>query len=378
MAGEPGDVLALDLGALELEARGQQQLAARQPRRRVDDLGDVHPADGAVDACLTRHQTDVEIAQKIAQSKHRVTDRRPSYADSDKLADRRRPCQHGLASRRVTISYERTGSGPPLLLVHGLGSCKEMWRPLIPRLAREREVVAVDMPGFGASPTRAAHRRRAGRGAGRVRRRPRPGAAGGGGQLARRRRGAGDGREGRRELGLRRLARGLREPARGPVRPAPCWAATRVHGRAARPGGDRLARSAVLRTLLSAHVASRPWRIPPEDAAHWLRMYAQAPAFWELLEALDGWRAPVPACPTTIAWGEKRPPADLLASGAAGAARTPSGPARHAARLRARPDVGRPRPGSRGDSARGLRRAARSPRRRASAAASPGRRRRPA
>ena len=39
-----------------------------------------------------------------------------------------------------------------MLLVHGLGSCKEMWRPLLPALAREREVVAVDMPGFGASP----------------------------------------------------------------------------------------------------------------------------------------------------------------------------------------------------------------------------------
>ena len=81
--------------------------------------------------------------------------------------------------------------------------------------------------------------------------------------------------------------------------------ATRFMAERLAPVADRLARSAVLRTLLSAHAAARPWRIPPEDAAHWLRMYAQAPAFWELLEALDGWRAPVPACPTTIAWGER-------------------------------------------------------------------------
>src|SRR5918992_5733673 len=57
-----------------------------------------------------------------------------------------------LACARVTPAYARLGSGPPLLLVHGLGSCKEMWRPLLPALAREREVVAVDLPGFGASP----------------------------------------------------------------------------------------------------------------------------------------------------------------------------------------------------------------------------------
>ena len=47
VAGEPRDVLALRLGPFELQAGGQQQLAAGQPRRRVDELGDVHPADGS-------------------------------------------------------------------------------------------------------------------------------------------------------------------------------------------------------------------------------------------------------------------------------------------------------------------------------------------
>src|SRR4051794_34193779 len=50
------------------------------------------------------------------------------------------------------LAHDRTGSGPPLLLLHGLGSCKEMWRPVVPMLAQEREVIAVDLPGFGASP----------------------------------------------------------------------------------------------------------------------------------------------------------------------------------------------------------------------------------
>lgn len=50
------------------------------------------------------------------------------------------------------IAYERTGEGPPLLLIHGLGATRAIWRPQIERVAREREVIMVDMPGFGESP----------------------------------------------------------------------------------------------------------------------------------------------------------------------------------------------------------------------------------
>jgi pimeloyl-ACP methyl ester carboxylesterase len=50
------------------------------------------------------------------------------------------------------IAYDRIGSGPPLLLVHGLGATRAIWRPQIDALAEERDVIAVDMPGFGESP----------------------------------------------------------------------------------------------------------------------------------------------------------------------------------------------------------------------------------
>lgn len=46
----------------------------------------------------------------------------------------------------------RTGSGKPMLLVHGLGSSLHNWSPVIPALSAEREVIAVDLPGFGQSP----------------------------------------------------------------------------------------------------------------------------------------------------------------------------------------------------------------------------------
>jgi pimeloyl-ACP methyl ester carboxylesterase len=49
------------------------------------------------------------------------------------------------------LNTERSGSGRPLVLVHGLGSSLRNWDPVVPALASEREVVAVDLPGFGAS-----------------------------------------------------------------------------------------------------------------------------------------------------------------------------------------------------------------------------------
>ncbi len=50
------------------------------------------------------------------------------------------------------IAFERRGEGPPLVLIHGLGATRAIWRPQLARLAAERDVIALDMPGFGASP----------------------------------------------------------------------------------------------------------------------------------------------------------------------------------------------------------------------------------
>ncbi|HEX3734571.1 MAG TPA: alpha/beta fold hydrolase [Solirubrobacterales bacterium] len=46
----------------------------------------------------------------------------------------------------------RQGSGEPLLLIHGLGASTGVWSPVIDLLAGEREVTALDMPGFGDAP----------------------------------------------------------------------------------------------------------------------------------------------------------------------------------------------------------------------------------
>ncbi len=44
------------------------------------------------------------------------------------------------------------GSGKPLLLIHGLGSSSNAWRLILDDLAAERSVIAIDLPGHGATP----------------------------------------------------------------------------------------------------------------------------------------------------------------------------------------------------------------------------------
>lgn len=52
----------------------------------------------------------------------------------------------------MTLACDRQGAGPPLVLIHGIGSRRGAWGPVVERLAAERDVIAVDLPGFGDSP----------------------------------------------------------------------------------------------------------------------------------------------------------------------------------------------------------------------------------
>jgi len=51
-----------------------------------------------------------------------------------------------------SLAYTRSGQGAPLVLLHGLGSSRQAWDPVVPALARQFDVIAVDLPGFGDSP----------------------------------------------------------------------------------------------------------------------------------------------------------------------------------------------------------------------------------
>ena len=53
----------------------------------------------------------------------------------------------------TALAYDRTGHGPPLVLLHALGSSRAVWDPVLPLLADRFEVIRVDLPGFGESPS---------------------------------------------------------------------------------------------------------------------------------------------------------------------------------------------------------------------------------
>jgi pimeloyl-ACP methyl ester carboxylesterase len=47
--------------------------------------------------------------------------------------------------------YQQQGTGRPLILLHGIGMSHSAWKPVIPLLAKHRQVIAFDLPGFGRS-----------------------------------------------------------------------------------------------------------------------------------------------------------------------------------------------------------------------------------
>lgn len=52
----------------------------------------------------------------------------------------------------MDLNHKRLGSGPPLLLIHGLAGSRDSFDTIVDRLADHREVFAIDLPGFGATP----------------------------------------------------------------------------------------------------------------------------------------------------------------------------------------------------------------------------------
>jgi len=52
----------------------------------------------------------------------------------------------------LNLDSHRGGSGPPLVLLHGIGHTWRGWKPMLPLLERNFDVLAVDLPGHGHSP----------------------------------------------------------------------------------------------------------------------------------------------------------------------------------------------------------------------------------
>ncbi|MFE7464968.1 alpha/beta fold hydrolase [Streptomyces sp. NPDC057499] len=213
--------------------------------------------------------------------------------------------------RTVSVAYERTGTGEPLLLLHGIGHHHQAWDPVLSALSAERDVLAVDLPGFGESPelpeglpydlptvvavldafcveTGLA----------------RPHVAGNslGGLLA-------------LELGRQKLVRSVTA-----LSPGGFWTGSerllafgtlRAMRRAARsmPVGliERLSRSTAGRTALTSSIYARPGRRSPEAVVAETFALRQAAGFDQTLAAgrSAAFTHDVPGLPVTVAWGSR-------------------------------------------------------------------------
>ena len=182
----------------------------------------------------------------------------------------------------------RRGSGRPLLLVHGLGGSWRSWDSVLEPLAGEREVVAVDLPGFGATPPLAGEvsvRTLADALTAWLREQGLLGVDAVGSSMGAR-------------LVLELARRGGVLGAVVSLDPGGFWRGWERHAfyasiwasiravRLLQPVLPAIAASRIARTVLLAQFSRRPWALPPQIVLDELRSYARAPAFDELLHAL--------------------------------------------------------------------------------------------
>ncbi|WP_187368936.1 alpha/beta fold hydrolase [Baekduia soli] len=205
------------------------------------------------------------------------------------------------------LAHDRTGTGPPLVLLHPLGADRHVWRPVLAHLAAHREVVTVDLPGFGGSaplPPGVT---------------PTPGALAGavrafcddalgpaswhvagnslGGWVA-------------LALGLDRAAQTVTA-----IAPAGLWSAplapkpgvARSLARAVAPVIGAATRVTAVRRVTLLGTMAHPERVPPADAAALVRSYGRAPGFTAVNAAMRAGRFPDldrVGVPVTLVWPE--------------------------------------------------------------------------
>ncbi|MGI4760374.1 MAG: alpha/beta fold hydrolase [Janthinobacterium lividum] len=213
----------------------------------------------------------------------------------------------------MEMNFIRRGTGPPVLLLHGIGGSWRSWQTILDGLAQQREVIAVDLPGFGATP-------------------PLSGPV----TIATLADAVTEFLRARNLLGIDAVgssmgARLVLELARrggvlGTVvslDPGGFWQGWEIPFfyytghvvinlvRALQPVMPALTNNVVTRTLLLAQYSAHPWQVPGPVALDELRTYAQGPSFDELLhdlaygEVQQGAPKGSITAPLVIGWGRQ-------------------------------------------------------------------------
>jgi len=205
----------------------------------------------------------------------------------------------------MDLAFDRRGSGPPVVLIHPLGADRRIWDPVVDRLAEQRDVLALDVPGFGGSPPIGGE--------------PTPAALAAAlgaflsdqGVVAPRI--VGNSHGGWLALELALAGRASSVVAIAPAglwsRPlAPKRGTGRRLARLALPLLPRLTASERGRALLLAVSVAHPERVPPAAALHLVRSYATAPGLRAANDAMRAGRFEALASvgvPVTLAWPDR-------------------------------------------------------------------------
>lgn len=63
-----------------------------------------------------------------------------------------RPHLHRVELPGGEVNYAEIGEGDPIVFVHGISGSWQNWLENLPHFGRDRRAIALDLPGFGASP----------------------------------------------------------------------------------------------------------------------------------------------------------------------------------------------------------------------------------
>jgi pimeloyl-ACP methyl ester carboxylesterase len=182
----------------------------------------------------------------------------------------------------------RRGTGKPLLLIHGLGGTWRSWNPILDALAAEREVIALDLPGFGETPPlpgETSIRTLADAVTAYLDANDLKGIDAVGSSMGAR-------------LVLELARRGGVLGAVVSLNPGGFWRGWERHAffasiyasirlvRALQPAMPLITGSALGRSLLLAQFSAHPWKLSPQVTLDEMRSYAASPSFDELLHQL--------------------------------------------------------------------------------------------
>jgi pimeloyl-ACP methyl ester carboxylesterase len=208
----------------------------------------------------------------------------------------------------MELDHHRGGSGEPLVLLHGIGLSWQGWKPMLPLLERDFDVLAVDMPGFGHSPPLPSGTEST------------PEALADAVEAAMDDAGFDKAHVAGNSLGgwiALELARRGRAQTAVAISPAGMWhAREKVWAKSilrtlrwlARNslGAEVLCRSPATRGFVTGPAVARPWRMEPDAAINTLRLYANAPGFDETLRqsfARQPGGLDQIGCPVLLLWG---------------------------------------------------------------------------